>query len=284
MDRRSFLLSGTLPLLAAAQSAEPPVEFICPMDRGVRSLTPGRCSRCGMRLVPGIADAAAYPVSVRMTPAAPRAGSGVQFRFTVRHPRTGARVTSFEQVHEKLYHAFVISQDLGFFEHAHPRLDPGGEFRLDAVLPKPGMYRILSDFFPRGGSPQMVESTVIVPGGAVTPGTSLEPDLTPKSAENLRVSLRVEPERPIAGMKTMLFCTLDPAAGLEPYLGAWGHMLAASGDLIDMIHAHPFLAEGGPEVQFNVIFPRAGVHRVWVQFQRKGVVNTARFDVPVAAI
>ena len=52
-------------------------------------------------------------------------------------------------------------------------------------------------------------------------------------------------------------------------------------DLIDMIHTHPFLADGGSEIQFNVIFPRAHTYRVWVQFQRSGVVNTAYFDVPV---
>ena len=54
-----------------------------------------------------------------------------------------------------------------------------------------------------------------------------------------------------------------------------------SDDLIDMIHSHPFLADGGPEIQFNMIFPRARNYRVWVQFQRNGVVNTAHFDVPV---
>jgi hypothetical protein len=48
-----------------------------------------------------------------------------------------------------------------------------------------------------------------------------------------------------------------------------------------MIHEHPFIADGGPEIQFNVTFPRAKMYRVWVQFQRKGVVNTAHFDVPV---
>ena len=41
------------------------------------------------------------------------------------------------------------------------------------------------------------------------------------------------------------------------------------------------LADGSPNIQFNVIFPRAHTYRVWVQFQRLGVVNTAYFDVPV---
>ena len=78
-----------------------------------------------------------------------------------------------------------------------------------------------------------------------------------------------------------LFFRIEPADGIEKYIGAWGHMLAASDDLIDMIHTHPFIADGGPEMQFNVYFPRERTYRIWVQFQRKGVVNTAQFDVPV---
>ena len=65
-----------------------------------------------------------------------------------------------------------------------------------------------------------------------------------------------------------------------------GHMLAASFDLIEMIHIHPYLApdssgHSDKQLQFNMTFPRAGVYRVWVQFQRKGVVNTVAFNVPV---
>ena len=59
---------------------------------------------------------------------------------------------------------------------------------------------------------------------------------------------------------------------------------AASDDLIDMMHTHPMIADGGAEVEFNVVFPRAHGYRVWVQFQRKGVVNTMRFDVPVQSL
>jgi hypothetical protein len=57
-------------------------------------------------------------------------------------------------------------------------------------------------------------------------------------------------------------------------------MLAASEDLIDLIHLHPIRAEGA-DVRFDVVFPRVHPYRVWVQFQRKGVVNTVHFDVPV---
>jgi hypothetical protein len=76
---------------------------------------------------------------------------------------------------------------------------------------------------------------------------------------------------------------VTPGDGLQKYLGAWGHMLAASDDLIDMIHTHPFIADGRPQMQFSLVFPRPRVYRVWVQFQRNGVVNTAHFDVAVKA-
>ena len=101
---------------------------------------------------------------------------------------------------------------------------------------------------------------------------------------NLSAALTTVPTRPLAGLKTQLHFQLSPADGLETYLGAWGHMLAASADLIDLIHTHPFIADGGPAMQFNVVFPRPGMYRLWPQFQRKGVVNTLQFTLAVGAL
>jgi hypothetical protein len=33
-----------------------------------------------------------------------------------------------------------------------------------------------------------------------------------------------------------------------------------------------------------VVFPRPRTYRMWVQFQRNGVVNTVHFDVPVTKL
>ncbi len=59
-------------------------------------------------------------------------------------------------------------------------------------------------------------------------------------------------------MNTQLHFKLTPGDGLQQYLGAWAHMLIASDDLIDVIHLHPFIADGGPEIQFNATLPRPG--------------------------
>lgn len=269
---------------AASNQPETPVEFVCPMDPDVHSSQPGRCPRCGMALVAGIPNPVEYPVGIKLDPPRLRAGRKVQLAFVVSDPKTGKQVTDFQVVHEKLYHMFLVSQDLRYFLHDHPTKGPDGVFRFDAVLPKPGMYRILSDFYPQGGTPQLIVRTIVVPGAAVAPGAELQADLAQKQSGNMEVSLAMEPRQPIAGMKTLMFFHLNSTEGLEPYLGAWAHMLAASDDLVDMIHTHPFIADGGPQVQFDLIFPRARVYRVWVQFQRKGVINTAVFNVPVSEL
>ncbi len=173
-----------------------------------------------------------------------------------------------------------------FFVHDHPVFGEDGKFRYDMTFPSAGLYRILADFYPEGATPQLIAKTVIVPvvagsGEPQLPVPALTRDYSTKETENMHVSLTTDPPQPISGQKTMMFFHLEPADGIEKYIGAWGHMLAASDDLIDLIHTHPFIADGGPEMQFNVYFPREHVYRVWVQFQRKGVVNTAQFDIPV---
>jgi hypothetical protein len=232
-----------------------------------------------MKLIAGIPDPKEYRVDLKVTPRVLKPGGLAKMTFRIREPESGKPVEKFEVLHEKLFHLFLIGQDLRFFAHEHPEPQPDGSFTFAGNLPESGQYRLLCDFYPAGGTPQMIAKTIIV--GGTAPKRPLLEDLEPQSAENVRVSLRMEPAKPIAGTKTMLFFELDQAEGLQPYLGAWGHLLAASADLIDMIHAHPAWEEGGPKIQFNVIFPRPGMHRVWAQFQRNGVVNTVAFNVPV---
>jgi hypothetical protein len=261
----------------------PPLDYVCPMDPDVRSAGPGKCPRCGMSLVLGIPDPVEYALDLAVIPRTFRPRERVNLLFKIKDPKTGAPVKRFATVHEKLFHMFIVSQDLDFFIHDHPVPNQDGSFGYEARFPKGGMYRVLADYYPVGGTPQLTAKTIFVPGGrwqAAHPG----PDLTPKRTENMDVELTTEPPVVSAGFKTMLFFRLKPAEGLEPYLGAWAHLLAASDDLIDLIHTHPFLADGGPQVQFNVIFPRARTYRLWVQFQRKGVVNTAIFTIPVSVL
>jgi hypothetical protein len=284
-----LILTG---LVANAQ--EPPaakpepqlIDFTCPMDKDVKTKGPGKCPRCGMKLVANLPEPVEYGLTIRTSPAIIDAGKPVELTFDVRHPRTGEPVKDFEIVHEKIYHLFLISQDLGFFAHEHPEAGADGVYRYRTKLPRPGAYRLVSDFYPAGGTPQFLIRTLLTRGATaaqIAAIPQLVPDLGPKRGENVTVELVTEPKQPIAGKETLLFFRLDNEAGVQQYLGAWGHLLAASGDLIDLIHDHP-LYTTLPQIQFNVIFPREATYRLWAQFQRNGIVNTVAFNVPVTAL
>ena len=255
--------------------------YICPMDPNMRSNTPGKCPKCGMQMVAGIPESAEFHMHVSALPSPVKAKRKERIVFSVFDPWKDLPVSNYQTVHEKLFHAFFISDDLQFFVHDHPVWnDADKTFYYDIVLPKPGTYRVLGDFYPDGATPQLIAQTLIVPGAA-TAKAQLARDYTQKKAENLEVSLETVPPQPLAGLDTQLRFHVNPGDGLERYLGAWGHLLGASDDLIDLAHQHPFIGDGGPDIQFNMVFARPRIYRVWVQFQRKGVVNTAHFDIPV---
>jgi len=266
---------------AAAPNPSTDLAYVCPMDRDIRSNDPGKCPRCGMALVAGVPDATEYHMDLTVTPKPAKPNDTVRLTFTVLDPWKDRRVEKFTIVHEKLFHAFIVSRDLQFFVHDHPTWDHGS-FRYDIAFPKPGMYRVLGDFYPEAAAPQLLTETIFV-AGAEPPTATLTRDYSRKQAENLAIDFSTSPSEPIAGVTTQMRFGVAPGDGLQKYLGAWGHMLVASDDLIDMMHTHPFIADGSPQMQFSLVFPRPRMYRVWVQFQRNGVVNTAHFDVSARA-
>jgi hypothetical protein len=216
--------------------AYPDGRFYCPMDPDIRSASPGFGPRCGMKLVEGVQDTSQYPVNLKMEPSAPRAAENVRLTFAIDDPATHRPLRSFEIVHEKLYHLFVVSQDLAFFLHTHPERNANEDFHLDMRFPRAGMYRVLSDFYPSGGTPQLTANTVLVQGdGFRLQPANLKEDTSPRRSENARVELMAAGV--IAGETSSLLFRITPNESIEPYLGAMAHALAVSADLADMMLA-----------------------------------------------
>ena len=164
MKRREFLALSAASL-AYAQTPDPIAIFSCPMDPDVRQHDPGTCPRCGMTLAAGLPEPVEYHLDLATAPRALKPGQPLDLSFAVTDPWKNRPVTKFQLVHERLFHMFVVSQDLEFFLHDHPTLSADGQFHYkNLVLPTPGMYRILGDFYPDAATPQLIAKTLIVPG------------------------------------------------------------------------------------------------------------------------
>jgi hypothetical protein len=252
------------------------------MDPDVRSHNAGVCRRCGMTLVTGIPDPVEFHLDLSVIPQSPEPGRTAVLQFLVRDPWKDRPVSGFNVVHERFFHAFVVSEDLEFFEHGHPSLVNEGIFQYPITFPKAGVFRVLGDYYPAGATPQLTSDTIIVAGTPPAP-VQLKRDYGDKTAQNMTVLFSTIPEQPVATARTQMRLSINAKAPLEKYLGTWAHMLIASNDLIDMMHEHPLLADGGPQMEFEAVFPRPGVYRVWIQLQSDRTVNTVHFDVPVSA-
>lgn len=248
-----------------------------------------------MALVP-IPDrsGASYWLDAEAEPSAVPVGRPVRLRLTVRDRATDDAVTSLDVIHERPIHLFVVSHDLSYFDHVHPEAGKDGAFEIGVTLPKPGAYRLVADVLPTGAAPQTLQHTIVT-AGATVPLVPFRAEPAGEILESVRdgVRARLVPKDARAGGDAHLGLELaDAATGapvtdLEPYLGAWGHMLLAHTSLHDVAHSHPYLGEtspGGPTVTFQTLFARPGWYRVWTQVQRGGRVLTFGFTVRVAPV
>jgi len=80
-----------------------------------------------------------------------------------------------------------------------------------------------------------------------------------------------------------------PVTDLQPYLGAFGHLVVLRDGDLAYLHAHPVdeadgaTATSGPHVRFATTAPSAGDYRLFLDFKHDGVVRTAAFTVSAGA-
>jgi hypothetical protein len=73
-----------------------------------------------------------------------------------------------------------------------------------------------------------------------------------------------------------------PVRGIEPYLGADGHLVALREGDGAFLHVHPEEGDGSPGViRFGASFPSPGRYRLFLQFQVAGEVRTVAHTVEV---
>lgn len=215
------------------------------------------------------------------------AGRQEPLRFTIEGP-DGRPVTAYQETHEKDLHLIVVRRDLSGFRHVHPVRAADGTWSIPFEFGRGGTWRLFADFAPAGLGRTLTLGTDVNVAGPYAP-LPLPAASSKSSRDGYDVTLAGEA---VAGKESELTFTVSrggrPVSDLQPYLGAFGHLVSLrSGDLA-YLHNHPAeTAEagdsGGPEVRFGTTFPTAGTYRLYLDFQHAGTVHTAEFTVTVGA-
>jgi hypothetical protein len=232
-----------------------------------------------------------YRLAIIDWPKKAMAGAPVALKLRVVDTKTGATQTSFDEAHTRLFHLMIASKDLNWFVHEHPDMSADGTWSIQQTFPAGGQYWVYGDVAPLGKGSRVLISKVTIAGSKPTWDTKLRPS---------RVST-------VGGLKGLLSC-LEPieigrsatlqvklfdagtgqsAGDTEKWLGAAGHMMIFHQDGQTVVHSHPAddaannaLVQKGI-VRFSGRFPKAGLYKVYAQFNWHSAVRTLGFAIEV---
>jgi len=200
----------------------------------------------------------------------------------------GAPVTRYTPTHERDLHLIVVRRDLAGFQHVHPTVGGDGVWRIPLTVAQPGQYRIFADFQPA------VRTGPLTLGVDVPAAGYYQPTPLPLPARTATVDgYTVDLTGDLAAGDTStvtLRVSRDgqPVTDLEPYLGAYGHLVALREGDLAYLHVHPDGAPGdghtaaGPGITFHAEVPSAATYRLYLDFQHAGTVHTAEFTAIAA--
>ncbi len=210
-------------------------------------------------------------------------GEPTDFHFTVSGP-DGRPVTDYQVQHEKKLHFIVVSRDLGSFQHLHPEMAPDGVWSVKLTLPEAGAYRAFADVAPTGGASLTL-------GADLSAAGDYDPKPLPEASRTATVdgyTVTLDGELALGqASRLTLKVAKDgrPVTDLQPYLGAYGHLVALRAEDLAYLHVHPDGEPGdgrttaGPEIVFYAEVPSTGDYRLFLDFQHEGKVRTADFTL-----
>lgn len=221
--------------------------------------------------------------SLRLAKTTLSAGKAQRLSFTITG-EDGHPVTAYDVEHEKRLHLIVVRRDLTGYQHLHPTLDKEtGRWSTKAAL-KPGTWRVLADFHPTGADKLTLGADLFVPGKfqPIALGKASRTHLT----AGYQVTLNGELKPGEAPLTVQITKRGKPVSDLQPYLGAFGHMVVLRAGDLGYAHVHPDAdaksGAAGPDVLFHAEIPSEDLYRIFVEFRHGGVVQTAVFTLPAS--
>lgn len=206
-------------------------------------------------------------------------GARGTLRLTVTGPDERP-VTDFAVNHEKRLHLIVVRADGSHFRHVHPTLDGRGVWTIPWAWQAAGSYRVYADFVPKATGDGITLSTNVQVTGRDEPAPATRPT-TSATTGGYTVTAA---GRLVAGQPSTLRFTLTrggaPVTDVQPYLGAFGHLVALRQGDLAYLHAHPdgaapaANATGGPTLTFETTAPTPGRYLLYLDVRVGDRVRT----------
>ncbi|HEY6390574.1 MAG TPA: hypothetical protein VIX89_04825 [Bryobacteraceae bacterium] len=219
-----------------------------------------------------------FSLELSASPKTPKPGEPAELRLIVRDREKPKDVfNQFERAHEEFMHLVIVRDDLREFAHEHPALGPDGVFAMSYQFKSAGEYRLFADVAPRNAGSQVLTAKLKVAGRTSAPA-AFEPRPTTQEIDGLRIELKTQAV--LAKRTTEVAFTVEPATGLQPYLGARAHLIAIHQGALTFVHAHPDESKSSDgNFVFHGRFPQPGHYRIWIQFKRNGQLVTGEFTL-----
>jgi hypothetical protein len=194
--------------------------------------------------------------------------------------------TDLKIEHGKRMHFILVRDDMTQFQHIHPEYKDG-KWTVTTTIPEIGQYQIYADIAPEKESAVVLRVPVTI-GGATKQSQIPTPNVDMTATTN-GIAAKITTDKVLAThQETTLTFTLikngQPVKELNPYLGAYGHVvLLRHGSPDDYIHVHP-ITETKPlngQIQFAATFPEIGRYTLYAQFNVADKVETFPITVDV---
>lgn len=198
----------------------------------------------------------------------------------------GSALASYAVSHDQRLHLIVVRADGTQFRHVHPTLAADGVWSLPWSWKAGGAYRVYADFIPAdiADGPDLTLTRTVDVAGTYTPASRAASPTS--SIDGFDVTLDGELR---VGSDSDLTVTITRAGKavttLQPYLGAFGHLVVLREGDLAYLHVHPMGEDpgeddlSGPTVTFMSQAPTAGRYLLYLDFQVEGQVHTATFTI-----
>ena len=236
-------------------------------------VNPGRSASTETSGLPGGLMISRDGYTLAMARSTAPSGDDVPVTFTITGP-DGDPLTAYDVVHEKPLHLIAVRRDFTGFQHVHPVLSSDGTWATELDLTA-GQWRLFADFKARDAKALTLGADLAV-AGSYRPETRVG-EMRAAHLGDYTVTLS---GKLAAGADAELSLAVEhdgqPVTDLQPYLGAYGHLVALRAGDLAYLHVHPDGTPGdgttqpGPTVVFHATVPSAGTYQIFFDFKHQG--------------